>query len=277
MTDELDKYVGGGPVPQGPAPVASGAGVDELDAYVGGGTQPPSDQLDSYVMGQAQSPKSKTELFTSGLARNWAQIQATIPSLKALYKESQGDMAGAIESAKEAQAIMAPHGESEWNLQKIHSPSDFSNWFVEKMGEQGVTMLSMMATGGVGGLTANVAARSLLQRALIGSTSARALTLAGSGLPTYALSSAMETAGTSQEQFEVTGSTQPGMSIGFGMSKGLLELYAPMSIARALITPGRQLGKSLPGAIFKLAVKEGSTELAQEAIDIYARKLSDPN
>jgi hypothetical protein len=284
MAEEIDEELRGilhGPAKAGPdvlsqtPAVTSGAGVDELRTILHGeGYQPAPERR---AGGAGEYFSSLGQLAAGGVKRNLEQWRAMPSSLGAIASELQGDTAGAQAKAQEAAGILKAAGEGEWNLQKVHDPESFSYWLAEKLGEQGITALATIGTGGLGGLGSAALARTLAEKGLLSEAGRRALMLGGMATPTYALSTAMETAGTSQEQFEVTGGVQPGLSAGAGAAKGLLELWAPLSIAKALMRPGLQLGKTLPGAVGKIAAKEGSTETAQEAIDITARKYNDPN
>ncbi len=268
---------------EGPVAVKSGGGEDEYAKFLNGGETPPVETAiappDDYTSFLNSVPeKGFVETANSALARGWGNIKATVPQLQATYNEYQGgDAEYTRQKMAEAEAITKPLGESEWNIQNIHSPSDFAMWLTEKAGEQGANFAAMAVTGGVGGLGAKAVAQSLLSRALIGQTSARAIMLAGGGIPTGALNIGLETAGTAEEQFKVTGSTQPERSLTAGALKGTLESLVPLSVGRALMTPGRQLGKTFIGATGKISAEEGLTEAAQEAVDIYMRKLAQPD
>ncbi len=252
----------------GPAPVQTGAGEDAYAEFLNGAT-PAAPVEKSY-------PGELGRLFAGGVDRNIAQWQSMPNQLLAIHHELQGNTEESARLMGEAQKTQAPTGDSEWNLQKIHDVESFSYWMAEKLGEQSITALASMGTGLGGGLAVNAAAQNLAARGAIGAVSHRAMVLAGMTVPTYALTTAMETAGTAEEQFQVTGSTQPQRSIPAGMVKGVLELWTPLSISKALLTPGLQLGKTLPGAIAKLSAKEAATETAQEAVDIHMRKLAEP-
>ncbi len=303
MADDYEAFLRGEQAPsQGPVSVPAGSGVDEYDSFLKGQPSAPAAPERSFTLeaeqaaGQPQEDQSydyflKTgkeqpgyfstlgSLAYGGVKRNLEQFRAMGPSLRAIGSELQGDQAGAIEQANKAQQILKQAGDSEWSLQKIKDAETFSYWLAEKLGEQGITALATIGTGGVAGIGVNAVGKTLLQKGLLTEAGARALTLAGVGIPTYALSTAMETAGTSQEQFEVSKgtTTRPELSLGAGATKGLLELWTPLSIGRALVTPGLQLGKTTLGAFAKVAAREGATETAQEAIDITARKYHDPS
>lgn len=311
--DELDKLMAGvtDQAPSvGPVSVQSGAGVDELGKLMGdvpayspptkpevslpsmitmpgapdpqGAPVEASSELDT-LMGavpegrQAGYLNTLGELFAGGVKRNLAQFEAMPYALQSLARGYQGDQIGAVMSAQEALNITNKAGDSQFDLGKIHNTEDFSYWLTEKLGENAATMGAMTLTGGVAGLGSKWLAQKALERALISQTSARALTVAGAAIPTYMLSTAMETAGTGQEIFGATGKIAPELSLGAGAAKGALELWAPMSIAKSFLLPGKELGKNFLTATTKTMFKEGSTELAQEAIDIAARKHMDPN
>src|SRR5262245_11202057 len=278
MADDFESFIKGIQAPStGPVAVESGAGEDEFSKFVKGiGTQPAPV---AEALPEAPPERGLFETFTRGVARNYGQFQAAAPMLKAVYQELQGDQEAAIASAKEAHAIQQPYGDSDWEFSKVHDPGDFAYWLTEKLGEQGITMLSTLATGGTGGIAASALGKYLLGRGLVTTAGKKAIELGGITVPTYALSSAMETAGTAEEQFQASKgtTTNPEVSITAGMAKGALEIVTPMRIASAMMKEGLQLGKTTLGATAKNFATELLTEFAQENIDIYARKLADPN
>lgn len=313
MADSLSEILNGasGPDLSSATPASPGSGGEDLTKILHGETDPnqPAPAEPLKISGgisrflQTGEETSLSQTVGLGLARGWGQTKAIIPSLQAMHKEYSGDLPGAIDLAQKTKTELDSYGDSDWNLQNIHSPGDFGNWVAEKLGEQGVNLLTMGVTGGVGGFAGKTLAETALQRGLMSQTAARALMLAGKNTPneivagraglagaaalTYPATTAMETAGTSQEQFETSQaqnkldpsipvSTQPGRSLAAGAAKGVLELLAPLDVGRALLLPGKQLGKSTLGGIGRLTLDEGLTEGAQEAIDIYARKLQEP-
>lgn len=307
MADELDQILNG-VVTQapstGPVSVQSGAGKDELQAVLDGVTAPPApkvslpetvnlpglpttndpvvenpevDALLGMVVDKNKSYLGTLgELFSGGVKRNVAQFQAMPDMLGALYAESQGDAATAQAKARSAVDIQNAAGQPQYDLSKINNLEDFSYWLTEKLGENAATMAAMAVTGGVGGLTVGAATKAMVEKGLIKEAARRSAMIAGAAVPSYALSTSMETAGTGSEIFEATGKLAPGLALGVGAAKGALELWAPLSIAKSFISPGAVIGKTIPGAIGKIALKEGSTELAQESLDISARMHMDP-
>ncbi len=318
MADDFESFLRGvteQAPSEGPVSVPSGGGTDEFTKFLQGSGQstpalaaPKKEPSFAEFLSQEAPPDDTTkhdlpETINRALARGWGQTKAIVPSLQAMHKEYTGDLPGAIDLAQKTKAELDTYGDSDWNLQNIHSASDFGMWVAEKLGEQGANLASMAVTGGIGGLAGRTLAETALQRGLMSQTAARALMLAGKNTPnevvagraglagagalSYPATTAMETAGTSQEQFETSQrqnqqdpnipiTTAPERSLTAGMAKGALELLAPLDVGRALLLPGRQLGKSTLGGTARLMADEGLTEGAQEAIDIYARKLQEP-
>lgn len=316
MADELDKYLGsitGQALSTGPAPVTSGAGTDELGLYLdglhkGGGlpetvnmpgapdpTGAPvksSEEEEALAQLDLMMPKkgyfeTLGGLYSGGVKRNLAQFQAMPDMVGALYNKYQGNDELAVEQARKAIAIEGSAGKPEYDLTKVHDLEDFSYWLTEKLGENAATTAAMAFTGVAGALLtkggmmvagsmAPTVTKSMVEKGLITEGTRRAALMTGAAVPTYALTTGLETSGTGSEIFEATGKLAPELALGAGMAKGALELWAPMSLAKSIISPSMVLGKTLPGAITKMMLKEGSTELAQEAIDITARKHMDP-
>lgn len=298
----------------GPAPVTSGAGTDELGTYLdklhsGGGGLPDTVTLPAAPDPAGAPVKSPQEeealaqldlmlpkkgyfetlgdLYSGGVKRNIAQIQAMPDMISSLYNAYQGNEEVAVEQAKRAIATEGSAGKPQYDLSKVNDLEDFSYWLTEKLGENAATTVAMGFTGVVGGLLAKggmatvgsmapAATKSLVERGLITEGTRRATLMAGAAIPTYALTTSLETSGTGSEIFEATGTLAPELSLAAGAAKGALELWGPMSVAKSLISPNLVLGKTVSGAIGKLMLKEGTTELVQEGIDITARKMMDP-
>src|SRR5690349_21029999 len=177
MADDLESILRGG-TPQ-PGPVSSGAGVDELSQALGSTPQPSGDTIVPLEMPPSEEDeltqalggrsvvanRSYLETFTRGLARNYGQFQALSPSLRSLKADLEGRNDDAVAAAKEAEAAMAPYGDSDWNLNNIHDLESLGYWLFEKLGEQGVTALATMGTGGAGALAARAETKNLVMRA----------------------------------------------------------------------------------------------------------------
>jgi hypothetical protein len=281
---------------EGPSAVTSGSGEDEFSKFLNNGATAPKQQgVDqagvsaainetpgapsadsgfSRFLQTGQEAPGYMSLFTSGLHRGYVQAKAAIPSLQSVAKDLSGDTQGAIASAQEAQQMLQQEGDSYWELKNVKNIDDFLGWSIEKLGEQGVNIAAMMATGGTTGAGVSLLTKQLLARSLISQATAKALVTAGTGAAAYATSTGLETAGTTQEQFDVTGKPQAGLSLAAGATKGLLELWTPMH----LLNVARRAGVgSVLAELGKTAAGEGLTEYAQELIDIAARKYSDPS
>lgn len=231
-------------------------------------------------------------LFGRGVQRNFRQLQAVPNTLAGIAAEQSGDTEGMQRNMAAAAAIEAQAPQPEWSLQNIHGMQDFSYWVAERFGENLLTLGTSAVGGGAGMLLGHFGARALGYGAL----SRAALARAGTG-GMYATVMPTETANTAQELYQVTEkqqqdallryasgenvtipdlSTSPLTSTAAGSIKGLLEVWTPFSIARALTTPGLQLGKTFAGAVAKVSAKEAGTEFAQEGIDIALRMMHDP-
>lgn len=222
-----------------------------------------------YIEGKQNRP-GYVQAFTAGVERNWGQIKSIAPTLEGMYAEATGDQAGAARSFAESQQIQdAAPKQLVPNFTHIHDWDDFSTWLTERLGEQSLTMLSMAATGGATGLAANVTGRGLMMSSAGRAALTKYSATAGAGLA----GTALETSGTADELKQATGSYHPGLSVGAGAVKGMLEIYTPAMLIRGLSQPGKALGTE----IAKNAFREGLTESAQEAIDVAARKYADPN
>lgn len=240
----------------GASPAPSGAGLF-------------TPEEEQYMQGKLARP-GYLSAFGSGVERNWGQIKAIAPTLKGMYAEATGDEAGAQQAFNDSQQLLnAGPQQLIPNFTYIHDWDDFSTWLSERLGEQSLTMLSMAATGGAGGLSANLAGRGLM----MSQASRAALTKFGAGAGAFAGSTALETSGTAQELREATGSYNVPVAATAGAIKGGLEIYTPAMLIRGLSQPG----KSIVTEIGKHAVREGLTESAQEAVDVSARKYADPN
>ena len=269
------------------------AGIGDLETAVGA-PQAQADDAYSRLIGEAQQTEDEDRvlqrlhatrepsnpwqtsgrLIWEGLQRNFRQLQATPDTLRAVGTEALGgDPLEALLASARAEEIESQAPRAQWSLQDITNPEEFAYWLSERFGENALTLLTSFAGGaagaGIGALGARALGGSLAMR--------RASTLAGTVAGGFATSAPIETAATGQEQFQVTGSTQPELAIPAGVLKGLLELWTPTKVIRALGTPGRQLGATIPGAVVSTAGREAATEGLQESIDIALRMHSDPD
>lgn len=289
MADELDydellnQAVTGRPSAASPAydkllDEATGGSYPKNEA---GATVIPDQPKSEYdqLLDEATGPAKKglVETFTSGFSRGVQQMALTPSTLRYLYEDQFGDPNEAIRRATEVKTQLEQIGDGQWDLSKIHNLEDFSYWLSEKLGEQGPQIIASLATGGPAGMAASGIAKKLLLDGAIKTGTAKAIAMAGTALPTYALTTGLETAGTAQEQFDAFGQINAKTALGAGAIKGLFELYTPMRLTNALTKEGLQLGRTTIGGIAKTAVGEGLTEGIQETVDVYARMLHDPN
>lgn len=260
-----------------------------LDDIVGQGSQQETDAEYNALLAQATGQAAPTETTPpvaspprgwqaagqyvwEGIQRNFRQLEAAPQALTAVYHGLTGDPVAEMLAAAEAQETERKAPQPRWSLQDVTGAEDFGYWAAERFGENALTLLTAFAGGASGALIGGLGAR-----ALGGSAAARlAAQKAGALSGAFATSAPIETAGTAGEQFEVTGSTQPQLSLPAGVAKGLLELWTPSRVINAMLTPGRQLGRTVAGAAVGAAGREAATEAAQEAIDIAARMYNDP-
>lgn len=237
-----------------------------------------------------------------GLQRNFRQIESMPSMLRSLHAELQGNSTLAILHALEAQETEELAPQAQWSLRDIRGGSDFAYWLAERLGENILTLGTAFTGAGLGAAGGNALVRLLgSQRVFRNSELLSMLAVASGRYPTVAgtlsnevtrrslaryygalvggfgVSAPLETASTAQEQFQVTGSPQPLLSVGAGTVKGMLEQVFPAAVMRALSTPGRQLGRTIPRAIGMSALMEAGTEFTQEAVDVGLRMYSDPN
>jgi len=231
----------------------------------------PSDQ--EAARAAKRESTSIMDLATGSMHRGVQSFKAIPASFEAIGAELSGDTAGAAEAAKKAKAIEDEAPEALWSLSDIRNPADFGAWLTERLGENAINILAAAATGGTGAITGSLAARGLG----LSATARAALMRAGGGAGVFASTMPIETSGTVGEQFAATGSPQAGVSLAAGTIKGALELIVPMHVGYALSTPGKQLGKTVLGGMTKIGGEEAATELAQEEVDIIARKYTDPS
>lgn len=222
---------------------------------------------------QMAAPKretSYTQLFSGGFQRSVQGFKALPSTGQAIYHQLAGDASAAQAAAAAAQAIEDEAPKPMWELKNVGSLGDFSEWLVEKAGETVPQVLASALTGGVGGLTASLAARNIM----MSTVSRRALIAAGGGIGAGLSNSALETSSTLGDLYKVTGEVHPLTSVAAGVTKGALETIVPMRLGKALFTPGTQIG--LRG-IGREALFESATEVAQQSVDEFLLKHHDPN
>lgn len=258
--------------------------IFSLELPTGGGESPTAVEEDIFSLGEVSEPSTVDErakrretvgageLFSGGFQRGVQAVKAIPRSFQAIGAEIAGNQELAVEAAQQAAAIEAEAPEALWELQNVRDVSDFGLWLVERLGENSVNLLAAAATGGVGGVVGALGARGL---ALTGAAR-QALIKAGAGVGGFAASMPLETSSTVREQFAATGSPQATTSLIAGTTKGLLELptmfrlFAPIRATKPqTVNFVREVGKT--------ALVEAGTELAQEEVDILARKYNDPS
>jgi hypothetical protein len=204
---------------------------------------------------------SYLQAMNNGLKRGIGEVKAAVPTLQGVAAEATGDTEAASDFDLQAKAIQAQSPQQVVSdVLDIQSADDFLYWASERLGEQAPNMAAMALGGGAGALLAKLVGRGIIS-AELGAT-------IGAFFPNVGL----ETSSTAQEQRMATGSYNPATSVAAGIGKGILETYGPVKFMKEI------RGASVLGAMGRAAVREGLlTEPWQEAIDIGARKLNDPN
>lgn len=258
-----------------PTPAAAPAPGDEIDQVLMQFKPPAVSQGIADDVGPMAQPAPTRpgylEALTRGARRGVAGLHADAYYLKGLGQEIAGaEGADIAKSFAEGEAIerAAPQPIVP-TFDEVHNVDDFMTYAIERLGEQAPILASMFTGAGTGVAVARVVGKGLLRSAAKRAALARAggfVGGAGAGM-------AIETGQTASEQFGATGSAQPATSLAAGAAKGALEFWGPYSIIRGLRDPAVSIG----GALVKGALREGMTEAAQEAVDLTARELNDPN
>ena len=260
---EMIERLGTEQAPEAPAAPA----MPQVPAEHGFGPIDPADPDPAPQVGGGR--RSHASVFADAVERNARQIQAAVPTLRGIYAESQGDQAGAAQFAADAAEIEKLAPDQYQEFQKIRGLEDFLYWANEKVGENVLTIPTIMAGGGAGGLAMHLVGKGLLSQA-----GARyILTKLGVGVGAFVPSAGLETAGTAQEQRQVTGRYNPEVSITAGSLKGALEIITPLMLGRWIKEGGKAIGKGIATG----ALGEGVTEFLQTETDIWARRYSDPS
>lgn len=281
-----------GPAPTAPVRIAEAPGTDNPFSYENV-MKPPApksspalaepgqaitkefdqEQEPSATPTQPRSPHEQRgwwQTLTSSMHRGVGELALVPQTLGAIGQEALGDDEGAAESMRSIQRAQHALPQPEWSLEKVHDLGDFGYWLTERFGENTPAIITMLGTGGVGGLTTALATRGMANLA-----GRAALIHAGELGGTFAIASGMSTAGVAGEQFGVTGSTQPGLSALTGIAGGALQTYLPLKVLGAF--KGDPFAKNIWGAVAKGASIGGGAGTAQEALNILARKYSDPS
>jgi hypothetical protein len=285
-------------VPQGPAPtspvrIAEAPGADNPFSYENvmkeKAPEPKAPAEPSTPLGpavaqefegeQAPKPVQPTsphaqrgwfDTLTSSIHRGAGELALLPKTIGAVGQEALGDEEGAAQSMREVQASQRALPQAQWSFENIHDLGDFGYWLTERFGEATPSLIAMLATGGVGGLSATLATRSMANLA------ARAAVIhAGELGGTFALAAPMGVGAIAGEQFSTTGSTQPTLSTTFGIAGGALQTYLPFKILASF--KGDPFAKNIGGAIAKGAAIGGGAGTGQEALNIVARKYTDPD
>ena len=256
--------------------------------------------------------------FSNSLNRGLGGLGATKDELFGLGAAGLGFDEAAnryLEEGKaKRQALEERYPTSYTALDKIRGPSDFAGFVAESIGENVPNIGLMIGTGGIGSLAARgaakygveaAAARAAAQRGLAGEAAETYATRLGNRLAPTARANAGETgfnvgvgAGSfglnAPETFagihEETGKLEPGLAVGIGGLKALLDGILPARLmsqlglrgqakvaeelaARSSIVPD-SFKLRLAKEVGKTAATEGATEGVQEALDIIAEQVA---
>jgi len=176
----------------------------------------------------------------------------------------------------------------------VESPGKFVLWAAATLGEQVPILASIVAGGGAGGILARLGAKGLAKGA--SKDALRKLTRRGATAGGFGVAAGIETGSTALEQIEGGVEPSPALSLAGGAAKGALEIITPFLIAQrfgaGVLGPALigKLGDRLFGAFARrglptriavgaggIALGEGATETAQEAIDLTIRSFVDEN
>ncbi len=254
-----------------PFPTLPSEGASEDESTLAPGRQRKA-QLSEEERAAQRESTSVGSLFSQGFQRGVQSLRAVPESFSAISSDLVGDEAAAIAAAQRAKAIEDEAPEALWELKNVRGLTDFGLWLTERLGENAVNILGAAVTGGAGGIVGALGARGLA----LSAAGRAAMIRAGAGAGAFASSMPLETSGTMLEQFEATGSPQGATSLVAGTAKGLLELPTMFRLFAPLRATS-QGPKHFLTELGKTMRTEGLTELAQEEIDILARKYNDPN
>ena len=172
------------------------------------------------------------QTLTSSIHRGVGELGLVPETLGAVAAEASGheDVARGMMENVEAKSRALP--QAEWNLGTIHSLGDFGYWLTERFGENAPALVTMLGTGGVGGVLR------VLGRSGLSNAAKAALIRGGQMAGTYAAAAPLSVAGVAQEQFGATGSTQPGVSTLAGLGGAALQTYLPFKLLSHELGPG---------------------------------------
>ena len=232
-----------------------------------------------------------------------AGISAGLLQTKALGHAASGvlgDLIGADEFAQERMAdyerliqeAQSIEGGVDNLDEALESPAKFLSYSARVLGEQVPTIASILLTGGIGGITARLAAhgavklgsgrliqKQLAEKILTGKT--------GFGAGAFAGTTALESGGIYGEQHDEGLEMRPGVALAFGAAGGALELVPWLGVA-GLFGRGPLARKyftdvmSSAGVLKRIGIggatislSEASTEALQELNALAARRFVD--
>lgn len=220
------------------------------------------------------------DAFTASVQRGVNQFRSALPTIQGVYSEWTGDTEGAARYAAEAKKIEEESAKPVvGGFSNIKNAEDTLYWMVEEFGAQlpvlGATMAGAMIGGRFLGPPAALGAAGVRMGLFSTQAAAKLSPTLGAIFGGSLVGVPLELADTASELRDATGSYHPGLSTGAGMFKGLLEVATPLGVINRLT--GRTVGSTFGRTATRTALTEGFTELAQEEVNIAARKYADPD
>lgn len=247
--------------------LAIDATLDEL------GPAMPEDHVAQPDPESKRSGRGIGQIFGESVERGMRNLEATPDTLSAIYSEATGDKEASVAAMGRAKAIEDSAPKPEFHsISEIYDAESFMTWGLEKLGENLPILAGTFVSSGGAGTAAYLTGRALLGSGVSRHALMKAVEYSAKG-GAFGFAASVETAGTAQEQFANTGSTQPGTSVVAGTIKGAMELYTPFKILDDIIKGGT---KSISGTAAKALVRESLTEGAQETTDLLANEWVRP-
>ena len=254
-----------GPVAE-PGTKESPSGAPDLPSKLLQGTE--TDEEGGAMPQALQSPHAKSgwfQMLSNSIQRGVGEMGLMPETLGAVLQEGMGNKEAAqtMMHSVEAQSKALP--QAEWNLGDVRDLGDFGYWLTERMGENAPNIIAMLGTGGATGML------SLLGRGGLSMASKAALRASATRAGAYAVAAPLSVAGVAREQFGATGSTQPGVSTAAGLAGAWLQTYLPVKLLNG------ELGPGFWNSVKHGALVGGAFGTGQEALNVMARKYTDPN
>ena len=229
--------------------------------------------------------KSKHGDFGAGIARGVDHMQGDLYGLLHMagnMTDSDTLRKWGVEGYKRNQreAMTNPAEGGAKGLRKVDGPGEFIDWLQAKAGESLPFMASMVGGGGIGGLAAKGAAKraaSKLGRELA-AAELKKQTMKGAAGGAFAAGYPSHTGATYEDIYQGSGIHAPGTAIVAGATKSALDVAGGGAMLSPFLRETKRQGlRAVLSGAGRGFLGEGLTEMAQEATDIGARELVDPN